>query len=426
MPGGEMGKTRRSTRLAAGAVAAGIALAAAPAFAQEPGNELEALVDASRSPHGSLVLAREQEAQGDMLGAAATLERGLLNGSGAESVPVRTHYVALLCRLGDRPRATAELALLDGALVTDGDWAEVRQACGTVPRPIGGIANSNFTGQVSAGLAYDSDALGALAVQFAFPGFSPPRDDGFSFIGSVDLAGRIPAGGNFLYGQLSAVTKDNISGPSLDYQIGDLHLGYGLDLGAVELSGGFFGRYGRIAGRDFVGEYGGEARVAVPTSAASTIAIEGVAVHQNYAGSVIGFSRDGTRIDVAFDWQGRSADGANYTLGAAFEDKSADTSYLGYTGGRVFGAVRVPLAAHGTYGALSATVRHVAYRTPLFGARQIETRYFARAALGTRLIGPVDVEAAGSYTRRDYNAASFLATYDSVGAEVRLVWNFGQ
>ena len=426
MPGGQMGETRLSKRLAVGAVIAGVALAATPASAQEPGSELEALVDASSSPHGSLTLAREQEAQGDLLGAAATLERGLLHGSGAEGVPVRAHYVALLCRLGDRPRAIAELALLDGARVADGDWAEVQQACGSMSRPTGSAAESNVTGQVSAGLAYDSDALGALAVQFAFPGFSPPRDDGFSFIGSVDLAGRIPAGGNFLYGQLSAVTKDNISGPSLDYQVGDLQLGYGLGVGAVELSGGFFGRYGRIAGRYFVGEYGGAARVAVPTSAASSIAIEGVAVHQDYAGSVVGFSRNGTRIDVAFDWQGRSPGGVDYTLGAAFEHKSADTTYLGYTGGRVFGAVRVPLAANGTYGALSATIRHVAYRTPLFGARQIETRYFARAALGTRLIGPVDVEAAGSYTRRDYNAASALATYDSVGAEVRLVWNFGQ
>ena len=421
-----MSGIRLKVRLALSVTIGGLALIAIPASAQEAGGDLDALIDGSASPTRALALARTQEAQGDLLGAAATLERGLLNGSGADSVPVRTHYVALLCRLGDRSRANVELGKLGGAPVADGDWAEVEQACGSVARPAGGASGANFVGQVTAGVAYDSDALGALTQQFVFPGFTTVRDDGFAFIGSVDLAGRIPVGSNFVYGQVSAVTKDNLSGPSLDYQIGDLHLGYGFNAGAVKLSGGFFGRYGRIAGLDFVGEYGGEARIALPTSATSAVALNGVVVHQNYAGSFPGFSRNGTRVDVALDWQGRSRDGVRYAIGAAFEDKGADTRALGYTGGRVFGALRMPFGDKGMYGALSATVRHVVYRLPVFGARQIETRYFARAALGTRLTDTLDIEAAGSYTRRDYNAASALATYDSVGAELRLVWNFGQ
>ena len=332
-----------------------------------------------------------------------------------------------MCKLGDRPRATIELAKLNGIGASDQDWAATQSACGDLPRPTGnnGI-KALFTGELTAGIAYDSDALGALAVQFALPGIPGIRDDGFSFIGSLDLAGRIPTGNTFVYGRLTALTKNSIAGADLDYQLGDLQLGYGITAGKAELSAGFFGRYGRIGGRDFVGEYGGAARATVPVSARSRIGLEGVVVHQSYAGGTTFAARDGMRYDLALDLQGSTPSGAHYALGAAFEDKTADTRALGYSGGRVFGAVRVPLTAQGLYGALSATLRHVAFRAPALGGRQIETRYFARAALGVPLRDRLNIEAAVSYTARDYNAASLLADYHSVGGELRLVWNFGQ
>lgn len=404
----------------------GVLLLGSPAIAQQADAELDSIIDASASPDRAVALARTQEAAGDLLGAAATLERALFKGSVSATASTRLHYVGLLCKLGDRPRATSELAKLNGIGASDDAWAATQQACGDLPRPTGRGSEALFSGQVTAGMAYDSDALGALAVQFALPGFPGVRDDGFSFIGSVDLAGRIPAGGNFVYGRLTALTKNSVAGADLDYQLGDLQLGYGFAAGEVELSGGFFGRYGRIAGRDFVGEYGGAARAAVPVSARSRIGLEGVVVHQRYTGSNAFFSRDGTRYDLALDFQGNAASGASYALGAAFEEKTADTRQLGYTGGRVFGAVRVPLSENGMYGALSGTIRHVAFRAPAFGPRQIETRYFARAALGVPLVDRLHLEAAVSYTARDYNAASLLADYHSVGGELRLVWNFGQ
>ena len=400
---------------------------AAPAQAQQSAADIDAIIDGSTTPQQALSAARAQEAAGDMLGAAATLERALLKDGRASAAAVRLHYVALLCKLGDRPRATAEIARLNGARIKDADWTEVSQACGALPRPAGGGGTSTFVGQVSAGVAYDSDTLGALALQFAFPGFPGVHDDGFSFVGSLDLAGRASLGSGFVYGGLSAVTKDNLSGPSLDYQLGDLRFGYGVTAGKLDLSGGFFGRYGRIGGVDFVSEYGGEARIALPVSGASELALTGLAVRQRYAASFPGFSRDGTRFDAALEFQRHAVDGLSYAAGAGFEDKSADTSDLGYTGGRVFAAGRLPFGTHGTYGTVSGTIRHIAYRDPGFGGvRQIETRYFGRAAVGTPLIGRLDVEAAASYTRRDYNAASFIAGYSSVGGEVRLVWNFGQ
>ncbi len=424
--GEHMSQLNRGVRRCCVALGGGLLLLASPAMAQQAETDLDSIIDASASPERAIALARTQEDAGDLLGAAATLERALFRGSVAATASARLHYVGLLCKLGDRPRATTELAKLDGIGASDADWAATQSACGDLPRPAGRGSAALFSGQASVGMAYDSDALGALSVQFALPGVPGIRDDGFSFIGSFDLAGRIPTGSNFFYGQLAAQTKNSVAGADLDYQLGDLQLGYGIAAGKVELSGGFFGRYGRIAGSYFVGEYGGAARAAVPVSARSRIGLEGVVVHQSYAGSTALFSRDGTRYDLALDFQGSAANGVNYALGAAFEDKTADTRQLGYTGARVFGAVQVPLSTHGTYGALSATIRHVAFRAPAAGARQIETRYFVRAALGVPLAERLTIETAVSYTARDYNAASSLVDYHSVGGELRLVWNFGE
>ena len=70
-------------------------------------------------------------------------------------------------------------------------------------------------------------------------------------------------------------------------------------------------------------------------------------------------------------------------------------------------------------------LRYVQYKdAPGFPAAN-ETRFFGRAALGTPLLPGIDIEAAASYSSRNYNAASTLKSYDNVGAELRLVWTFG-
>jgi hypothetical protein len=114
-------------------------------------------------------------------------------------------------------------------------------------------------------------------------------------------------------------------------------------------------------------------------------------------------------------------------IGSAFEHKTAETRDLGYTGGRIYAAVSLPLDDGGRYAGLSATARHLVYRTDFFGDHRIETRLFGRAAIGTPIGGTgFDLEAAASYTRRDYNGMSFLHDYDNVGGELRLIYKFGR
>ncbi|MFA6114947.1 MAG: hypothetical protein WC729_13165 [Sphingomonas sp.] len=411
----------------AAVMAVGAIATASPATAQDMVAEVDALIDASTTPDQALALARSQEGQGDLLGAAATLERVLFRQADQQNVAARLYYIALLCKLDDRQRARIETTKLAGFKVSDAGLGEAQQACGAITVPASAPARSanGLTGEITAGIAYDSDAFGALLAQFDL-GAPAVRDDGLSFVASARFDGRAQAGTGYVYGGISAQTKDSVSGPKLDYQIGTGRIGYGNQLGGLDVSFGAVGRYGRIAGKEFVGEYGGQIAIAMPGDT-HRVTLRGEVVHQDYAGSRPVFDRDGTRYDLALDYAAEAGAKASYVIGGAFEQKTAETAYLGYTGGRIYAAARLPIDDSGTYAGLSATVRHLAYRTNPLGNRQIETRLFGRAAIGTP-IGDTgfDIEAAASYSRRDYNRTSFLHDYDNVGSELRLIYKFGR
>eukprot|EP01035_Chromulina_nebulosa_P009725 gene9725-13121_t len=61
--------------LTIGMAGAAMALGALPAMAQDAAADIDRMIDATASPDGALKLARTQADQGDLTGAAATLER---------------------------------------------------------------------------------------------------------------------------------------------------------------------------------------------------------------------------------------------------------------------------------------------------------------------------------------------------------------
>jgi hypothetical protein len=103
------------------------------ALAQPGREDVEALIAPSLEVDSGLVLARRQVADGDLPGAAATLERVTI--AHPEAVPPRLLYASLLCRLDDREGADVELRLLAGQAIPDDFWGEVTAACGAVQRP---------------------------------------------------------------------------------------------------------------------------------------------------------------------------------------------------------------------------------------------------------------------------------------------------
>ncbi|MES2441300.1 MAG: hypothetical protein V4574_00600 [Pseudomonadota bacterium] len=410
----------KALRLAALASAMGLA---APALAQDVSEaEIDALIDGSSTPEAALALARSQAADGDLMGAAATLERALLANAGPATAPVRLYYAAILCRLGDAQTARAELARVDGRAVTDAAWDETRAACGDVERPAAG-RSGGLHGEISAGIAYDSDLAGSLLVQLDLPG-ALPRDDGLSFTGSARLSGRAPTGGAFVYGSAGVLTRNTISGPSADYQVGDLTLGFGRRGGGLELSLGGIVRHTRIDSDPFVTELGGEAQLAV-LMGDGRLTLRGEVVQQNYNASTALFSRDGLHYDAGLGYQGGSGT-TGFWLGAAYERKDADTARTGYSGVRGYAGLRETLSPSGTYASLAAIVRYVDYVDAPGFVPVSETRWFSRAALGVPLgRDGLALEAAGSYSWRVYNSASGFKDYENVGGELRLVWNFG-
>ena len=143
---------------------------AVPALAQSE-QEIEALIAESQTPVNAIATARQQIASGDLPGAAATLDRALLEDPNAHDA--RLLYAATLCRLGDPQGARIEIGKLDRQDVGAAMFDEANAACGGTlnrPAPAENDIASGVTGEVYGGLAYDHDASGALALQPAFFG----------------------------------------------------------------------------------------------------------------------------------------------------------------------------------------------------------------------------------------------------------------
>jgi hypothetical protein len=104
-----------------------------PAQAQDVPAELEALIAPAQEEAGGIALARQQIAESDLLGAAATLERVMI--ADPEAIEARLLHAGLLCRLDDRAGARVALGLLRGQAVADAAWQEFTGACGAMPRP---------------------------------------------------------------------------------------------------------------------------------------------------------------------------------------------------------------------------------------------------------------------------------------------------
>jgi len=397
-----------------------VMFAAAPVFAQEVSEaEIDALIG-NATPEAALALARSQAAEGDLLGAAATLERALLYHPKAQRV--RLYYVSLLCRLGDTQTARYELAKTGGRRVDGDAWAEVTAACGDT-RPAAPASGRRLGGTLSAGVTYDSDLANALLVQLNLPGALPPGD-GASFAGSAYVSGRAPIGGAFVYGSGSAFTRNGLSRTNADYQSGELILGIGARTGSVgEFAIGGIVRHFRIDGDPYVTDLGGEISYALLMDEAR-LTLRGEVVQQDFVGSTALFSRNGMRYDASLVYYRGGTN--SFWLGAAYEHKDAETARTGYAGGRVYAGTRRYLSKGGTYAALNGSLRYIEFGDEPGFVPVHETQYYLRGALGVPL-GPngLNLEAAGSYTRRNYNALSTFRDYENVGGELRLVWNFG-
>ncbi|MCY7279380.1 MAG: tetratricopeptide repeat protein [Sphingomonas bacterium] len=400
---------------------------ALPALAQSE-QDIEALVAESRTPVNAIATARQQTAAGDLTGAAATLDRALLEDPNA--IDARLLYAATLCRLGDPQGARIEIGKLDrqdfGAAMFD----EANTACGGAlrrPDPAQGNTASGVTGDVYGGLAYDHDAAGALALQTDFFG-SAKRDNGLSVIGGARLAVQTPgyAGSGGLYGGFSLASKHELSGPRLDYDIAEFRAGFGSSGRRIAWSIGPVVRHIRLFDDPYVTEYGGQSELLFGLAKAHRMRVRAEGIYQNYDGSGFpGNDADGLRVDFSAAYEARVGTGGYVTLGVAGEYKDAKERNFGYRGGRLFAAYQHSFANR-DYLTLSGTLRHIDFRNAAFVVDRKDTRAYARLAYAMALGGGLFVEGAGTYTfrRSSLDGVPDFRTYKSPGAEARLIWKF--
>lgn len=427
--------SRRTLELIIISACGAAALVPTPAWAQDDEQALEALVAESSSPAAAIAAARAQTAAGDLTGAAATLERALLADPNANDA--RLLYAATLCRLGDPQAARIEIAKLDRQDISPSLWAEADQACaGAVRQPVPAESGSGdgLSGEVYAGLAYDGDAAGAIALQSDFGFGSADREDGLAAIGGARLNWRSEgfAAGGGLYAGGSLASKHDLSGPNQDYDIGQLRAGYGRLGGRLGYSIGAVVSHTRLFGDPYVTEYGGQAELIFGGDKSQRIRLRAEGVAQDYEEGFPGDAADGARFDLSGALESRLGERGFFTVGAGGELKTADQKSFGYRGGRLFAAAHLALPRR-HYLNLSGTLRYVDFRDdPPFADRK-DLRGFVRAAYGIPLgSGGLFVEGAGSYTLRKVSLSSTtggggvpdLKTYRSPGAELRLIWKF--
>lgn len=401
---------------------------AGPAFAQSE-QEFEALVGESQTPANAIATARQQTAAGDLPGAAATLDRALLEDPNATDA--RLLYAATLCRLGDPQGARIEIGKLNRQPVDNAMFGEVNQACGgSLQPPVRARLDSDIgvSGEVYGGIAYDNDAAGALALQSDFFG-SVKRDNGFSMIGGARLAMRSSgyAGSGGLYGGFSLASKHEISGPQLDYDIGELRAGFSSGGGRIGYAIGPVVRHIRLFDDPYVTEYGGQGELLFGQAQTHRVRVRLEGVFQNYDGDGFpGNDADGLRLDLSAAYEAPIGTRGFVTLGAAGEYKNADERNYGYRGGRLFAAYQLSFANR-DYLTLAGTLRHIDFRNVDFVIDRQDTRAYARLAYAIALdSGGLFVEGAGTYTyrRSSLDGVPDFRTYRSPGAEARLIWKF--
>ncbi|HEX6867109.1 MAG TPA: surface lipoprotein assembly modifier [Caulobacteraceae bacterium] len=428
-------KSRKTALMAFTALLA--AAIAGPALAAEP-----TLDDVLAEPDNialNVAFAKSEANAGDLLSAAGALERVLIFQPNAHQA--RLFYAAVLYRLGDYQAASQQLSLLDNVELTPLQQAEKERYRRSIEKR---LARFEVTGQVTGGVMYEEDALGAFLTQFDF--FDPIEEEGYSkvFAGRIDAIYKLrPEGEYALYGSLSAYHKSDISGPDVEFERVEAKAGVDHVAPMSSWRAGAVVRQYWVMGDKVLTEAGVQGVVNKRLTTATTVHAGVEAVDQNFDNEpflfeFVGGGRDGSRVDVNVGVTHRFSSRSTITAEVGHEWKDAEREALSYKAPYVQAGFE-QLLGRGAYLDLTGKVRWVNYDGPdvlLFGETREDLRTDLRAALGAPVSAflpagatgdyreNIKIEGALSHTRRD--SGSPLADYSSLGAEVRVIWRFGR
>ena len=420
-------------------------LSGAVTLAAEAPPTFEQVLRAPDDPELNLAFAQAEADAGDLLSAAAALERVLVTRPDADAV--RLFYAVVLYRLDNLQGAKQQLDLLANAPLTPFQAAERDRYASLVT---GGQKTTKIGGQFAAGFEYQSDALGELQAQFDLPGFHQSKP-GMAAVISGTLVGSVELNPTLnLYGSASGYSRNDVSGPRNELQ----SLGGQLGLAGANVTtswrlGGVVRHY-ILFDHPYLTEYGGQTEASWRANTLLSFTGRFEAVRQSYdepaidalvtAGTLSG-SHDGWRYNASLGASYRLSASSVIALTGGIEWKTAGYRPFAYQAPYVQGNYR-GLLGQGIYLDLSGRIMFAEYRAadPIFlgpapGVKRNSTRSDVRAALGVPVSVLTGAEAAdgafrnvtleGALSYASRAERSPLADYESFGAGLRLLWRFG-
>jgi hypothetical protein len=435
--------------LVAGAILSAIGLSAGSALAAPPaGPSFDQVLAAPDDVKSNIDYARAQADAGNLLEAAAALERVLL--TQPDQADARLFYVVVLYRLDDQQDASDQLRLVDTRALSPVQQAEAAKYRRLIDQhgASPGQRSVRVGGSIAAGVAYDSDAGGALQAQFDILG-APPKQQGWAYVASAELHAVIPVGkgdDTALYASAGGYDRWRLSGADNELESLEARLGLARTGGDSAWSVGAVARTYTVLKEHYLDEFGAQAQMSWRRSPATVVTLTAEAVKQDFhepfvdqlviAGFIDG-TRDGGRYDVNLAVNHRFSGRSSATLAVGDEYKTADYKPFGYNAPYIRARWDY-LMDRGVYLNASGELRKIDYREidPFFtGTKRKDTRANARLALGAPLSAfsaegatgdrreNLAIEAAVSYTSRDSEFP--IADYNDWGAELRLIWRFG-
>jgi hypothetical protein len=353
------------------AVAAALALPGAMAAAQEPsGAEPEITLEQILADPDNVELsyryAEQRASAGDLLAAAAALERILI--LRPDAVGPRLFYAFTLYRLGDFGRAAEELTIVQRADLSPADRELVETYLARAQRRAGpflGLA------RLSVGARFDSNVNGA-----------PESDSGQILGADADLVadeqpdlGLLLAGdlllrydpgwpsGQTLFGRFYFFGDDKLAEQSLSFAGLGAALGANLSLAGVDLQPSLLVNQGFADYDDYVLSYGGDVQATRFMSRRWDLRGSAFAVYEDYhdvEADDDAEARDGARAGLGIGATIRLKPRHELLLDLGYEHKDADAGYYAY--GRVQGDVRYDfLLGGGQYLRLAGQARYDDY-----------------------------------------------------------------
>jgi hypothetical protein len=426
--------------VALGALLPGLMLATTAAKADTSFDEVMAAPD---DPETNLAYAESQADKGNLLDAAAALERVLLVHPNAHSV--RLFYAAVLYRLNDLAGAKRQLDQLKDVELTPEQSAERDKYEDLVEH---GQSPTRISGELVAGVDVESDGLGALLNELEIFGFHKPKNGAVAIgAGDATLSQDLDENGDYQFlvsGDVYA--RSTFAGPNTDFYSGEVRAGIGsTELNYAWIAQGVVRDY-MLFDNPYLVEYGAVGGYSYRPWTWLTLSLNGEVVGQSYhepdfynftIRQLVVDGHDGVRTkdSVGAAWRINSVGTLSFDVG--YEGDWATYAPFGYDSEFVDGDFHVLLGG-GAYTDLSGDVRYVNYHGRdeifLFGERREEVRSDARLALGAPLSFFWDgstndfrenliVEGSASFADRTEDEP--LAAFHSLGGELRLIWKFG-